>query len=213
MKIIKLLLISSLPSYAGKIYRFIEKDGVSTLSKSLPPYAAQKGYDILDDTSLRLIERVYTREELVKIQQRQAVIEQKNALLEQQKKEAQQRRLEQRSHDRNLIARYPSSQLLIKSRNDDLTYRQHQIDDAKNLLKNNISRLKGLQQKAAEQEMSGNEISVNLTKRLSVMQEEINNKRYISRTKTEKEEASRQYDIDLERLKLLLDITSKKPEN
>lgn len=219
MKIIKLsllslLLISSLPSYAGKIYRFLDKDGVSTLSKSLPPYAAQKGYDVLDDSSLRLIERVYTREELVKIQKRQALIDEKNMLLKQQQKEAKQRRLEQRVHDRNLIARYPADHVLIKSRDDDLNYRQGQIDDAKDQLQNNIDKLTDLQQEAGEQEMNGNEVSENLTKRLSATQEEINNnKRYINRSKKDKKDVSQQYNIDLERLRLLLNISSKKPKN
>jgi hypothetical protein len=41
------------------------------MSTSLPPYAAQRGYDVLDDSSLRLIERVYTRTDLIKIQKQQ----------------------------------------------------------------------------------------------------------------------------------------------
>jgi len=218
MTTIKLLLLSalflnSLPLYAGKIYRFIDDNGVSTLSRSLPPYAAQKGYDILDDTTLRLIERVYTRDELIKIQQRQALIDEEKNKVEQQKQAAKQRRLEQRVNDRNLLARYPTTQVLTKSRNDDITYRDSQIDDVKEQLKNNKLKLTNLQQKAAEQEMSGEEVTVNLTKRLSATQKEINNnKRYISRATEEKNETSQQYENDLKRLKYLLSITSQKPK-
>ena len=217
MKIITLLLTSLLliansPSFAGKIYRFLDDNGVSTLSKSLPPYASQKGYDILDDTSLRLIERVYTREELIKIQKRQALIDQKNDLIKQQRKAEKQKRLEQRVHDRNLIARYPSDQVLIQSRDDDLTYRQGQINDAKDQLKNNQHKLTDLQIKAAELEMEGGELTANLTKRLSATQKEIdNNKLYIQRSNKEKDEVSHQYNTDLKRLKLLLNIISEKP--
>ncbi len=207
-----LLLIASSPSFAGKIYRFLDEDGVSTLSKSLPPYAAQKGYDILDDTSLRLIERVYTREELIKIQKRQALIDQKNDLIKQKRQAEKQHRLEQRVHDRNLIARYPSDNILIQSRNDDLTYRQGQINDAKDQLKNNQQKLTDLQVKAAELEMEGGELTANLTKRLAATQKEIdNNKLYIQRATKDKGDVSHQYNTDLERLRLLLDITPEKP--
>ncbi len=87
--LLSLLLIISLPAEAGKIYRYTDNNGVSTLSKSLPPYAAQKGYDILDETSLRLIERVHTREELIQIQQKQDIKDQIKEQ-EQQRIEAEQ---------------------------------------------------------------------------------------------------------------------------
>jgi len=219
MKLIKLLLlsfllISSLPSYAGKIYRFLDEDGVSTMSKSLPSYAAQKGYDVLDDVSLRLIERVYSREELARIQQRQALIDEKNDLIKQQKQAEKQRRLEQRVRDRNLIARYPTTEVLMRSRDEDLLYRQTQINDIKDLLAHNIVKLADLQKNAAEQEISGEKISVNLKKRLSATQREIdNNKRSITVAENDKKDVSQQYNADLERLEYLLDLIAARPRH
>jgi hypothetical protein len=52
------LSLVSLASYAGNIYRFHDENRVSTLSKTLPPYAAQQGYEILDDKSFLVIKRV-----------------------------------------------------------------------------------------------------------------------------------------------------------
>lgn len=44
--------------FAGQLFRFNDESGTPTLSKTLPPEAAQQGYDILDDKTMRLIERV-----------------------------------------------------------------------------------------------------------------------------------------------------------
>jgi len=210
--LLSLLLIISLPAEAGKIYRYTDNNGVSTLSKSLPPYAAQKGYDVLDDTSLRLIEHVYSREELIKTQQEQTIKDQENK--EQQRKELQrkeaekQRRLDQRIRDKNLIASYPSLAVFTKSRDEDLNYRQGQINDVSESLKSNKKRLVDLQTKAAELEMSGDKISEKLTKQLSNAQKEIdNNKAVINRLNEEKRHITQQYDSDFERLKQLLGVT------
>jgi len=202
-----LLLLTSIPSQAGRIYRFTDNNGVSTLSKILPPYAAQKGYDILDDKSLRLIERIYTREELIKIQEKQAIIDLKNDAIQQRKKEERQRLLEQRINDRNLLARYPSVAVFIKSRDADLTYRQAQVDDVSEQLKSNKRKLTNLQMQAAEQEISGEEVSKNLNLRLIATQKEIDhNKFYINRSMKDNQQVTQQYIEDLDRLKLLLGV-------
>ena len=173
-----LLLSTSMSSYAGKIYRFTDTNGVSTLSKTLPTYAAQKGYDILDDKSLRLIERVYTREELIEVQKQQAIIDQANQEVQRRQNAEKQRHLEQRINDRNLLARYPSIAVFTKSRDADLAYRQGQMSDVSDQLKNNKQKLVSLQMQAAEQEISGEEVSANLNKRLTATQKEIENNKF-----------------------------------
>jgi len=210
-----LLLLTSMQSHAGRIYRFTDIDGVSTLSKTLPAYAAQKGYDILDDKSLRLIERIYTREELIEIQKQQAIIDLANEETQRRKDAERQRQLEKRINDRNLLARYPSIDVFTKSRDADLTYRQGQIDDIDEQFKNNKKKLTNLQIQAAEQEISGEEVSENLNKRLIATQKEIeNNKLSIKHASIENRELVTQYESDLDRLKLLLDIqTVEKTDN
>ncbi|NOQ81120.1 MAG: DUF4124 domain-containing protein [Methylophaga sp.] len=213
-----LLLVTSQSLYAGKIYRFADKNGVSTLSKSLPPYAAQNGYDILDEQSLRLIEHVPTREEVIKQKQQQ---EQQQKLAEQAEKEEQQRqeeakrrRVEQLLNDRNLIARYPSEQVLITSRDSDLLYRQNQTDEINERLLSNETKLRRLQAQAAEQEINNGKISANLSKQLAATQKSIENKKqFINRSLEEKELVSQQYEADLVRLRLLLNTKQIKSEN
>jgi len=210
--LLSLLLIISLPAEAGKIYRYTDNNGVSTLSKSLPPYAAQKGYDILDESSLRLIERVHTREELIKLQQKQEINDQIKDQEQEQKQQRieaeKQRRLDRRIRDKNLIASYPSLAVFTKSRDEDLNYRQDQINDVSKSLKNNKERLVNLQTKAAELEISGGKVSEALNKQLSNAQKEIdNNKAFINRSYEEKRQLTQQYNSDFERLKQLLGVT------
>lgn len=209
-----LLLVTSQSLYAGKIYRFADKNGVSTLSKSLPPYAAQDGYDILDEKTLRLIERVHTREEAIKQQQLQRLAEQAEKEEQQRQEEEKQRRLEQLLNDRNLVDRYPSEQVLIMSRDDDLLYRQHQIDETNERLLSNEKKLRQLQAQAAEQEINSGKLSINLSKRLAAIQKSIKNKKqFIHRSLEEKELVSQQYEADFVRLRLLLNTKQAKPEN
>lgn len=204
--LLSLLLIISLPAEAGRIYRFTDDNGVSTLSKSLPPYAAQKGYDILDETSLRLIERVHSREESIKIQQEQAIRDKINSKKQQHEEAERQHRIDQRIRDKNLVSRYPSLEVFTKSRDNDLNYRQAQITDVNELLKSNKQRLVELQTKAAELELSGGEISETLEKQLSETQKEIDqNKAFIARVYEEKRRLTQQYTADFERLKQLLE--------
>lgn len=86
------------PATAGKLYRFPNEEGVPTLSRNLPPSASQKGYDILDDKTLRLLEHVeaaLTQEQIIEFEkqqqlekeaQRQAEIDAKQAEISKNKK-------------------------------------------------------------------------------------------------------------------------------
>lgn len=203
----------SVTSYAGKIYRFTDNEGISTLSKSLPPYAAQQGYDILDEKSLRLIRRVYTRKELNRIQKEQRIVEQKENKIRQRQQEEKQRRLEQRVNDESLLARYPTKTVFIKSRDDDLQYHQRQIDELKTSLADNKARLNSLQQTAAEVEINGEMVSTDLHKQLLRTEQEIQHKeKLIDQAISEKIKLSKQYKADLIHLSKLLHII-KKPLN
>ncbi len=210
MRFISILLIlsfllASLVAEAGKIYRFLDKDGVSTLSKDLPPYAAQKGYDILDDKSLRLIKRVYTREELLKIKKKQQIAAEKEKEKQRRLKEARQKILKQRVKDRNLLARYPTEEIFIQSRDDDLQYHQKQIQELKKILTVNKKRLEQLQEQAAEAELNGDTISTQLKQDIAEAKKEIvRSREFIQQTQAEYQKLSAQYKKDHARLRELL---------
>ena len=195
-----LLSVVSLPSHAGKIYRFLDESGVSTLSKVLPPYAAQQGYDILDDKTFRLIEHVMTSEESSKINAEEALI----AKL---KEEEDQRTLERLINDRSLIDRYPDDRVMIKSRDADLAFIKKQIADVIEHQQANRNKLHNLQQRAAEEELAGQAISSGLKENLAAARNEIvNDQLHIERLETEYTVTSAQYEVDLARLRELLNL-------
>jgi hypothetical protein len=190
----------SFPSHAGKIYRFLDQNGVSTLSKVLPPYAAQQGYDILDDKSFRLIERVMTLEESSKINAEQA-------RLAKIKEDNDQRRLERLINDRSLLDRYPDDRVMIKARDTDLAFIQKQITDVKEHQEANRNKLHSLQQNAAEAELAGQTVSSGLEKNLAAARKDIDNDQlHFERLQAEHTLTAAQYDVDLTRLRELLNI-------
>lgn len=198
--------IISMPSYAGKIYRFLDKEGVSTLSKVLPPYAAQQGYDILDDQSYRLIERVLAFEEALKINAEQ------RRLLAIQKKE-QQQKLERIVHDRSLLNRYPNARVLIHAGNADLAFLKKQLSEAVNHKANNKQRLRDLQQQAAAMELNGDVVSPVLEEYLlTVKQDIISGQLKITRLQEKHALREALYKKDLIRLRELLGIKVAEPE-
>lgn len=195
-----------MPSYAGKIYRFLDKEGVSTLSKVLPPYAAQQGYDILDDQSYRLIERVLAFEEALKINAEQ------RRLLAIQKKE-QQQKLERIVHDRSLLNRYPNARVLIHAGNADLAFLKKQLSEAVNHKANNKQRLRDLQQQAAAMELNGDVVSPVLEEYLlAVKQDIISGQLKITRLQEKHVLREALYKKDLIRLRELLGIKVAEPE-
>lgn len=208
------LSLISLPSFAGNIYRFLDKNGISTLSKTLPPDVAQQGYEILDDKTLRVIERVPTRKEMIE----QYILAQQQQKEEQIRleKQALDKRLkkEQDLADKNLLAIYPSVEDLIKARDRDQVYLNKQIGDStsqKDYLKQTLHQL---EQSAAEQELSGQTISSKLSQRIKAIQQDIiDNQSHIERLQDDKQSNAQQYEKDLIRLQQLQDINDNTPDN
>ncbi|MBE9533254.1 MAG: DUF4124 domain-containing protein [Proteobacteria bacterium] len=198
----------SLTSNAGTLYRFLDEDGTSTTSRSLPPSAAQKGYDILNDKTLRLIERIppaLTEDEIA--EEKRQIAEQKEierlAIIKAEEDAKQQK--EQSIYDKNLIASYLTEDDLIKKRDDSLTYNQTQTEKAKANLEKSKLYSHTLQQQAAEQELAGQELSVNLKKRLQANKDDIdNNKQSIETLSLEAQQLTEKYASDLARLHYLL---------
>ena len=203
-----LLLMLTQTSVAGTIYRFVDKNGSITMSKSLPPYASQNGYDILNDSTLRLIKRVapaLTPEQIAEKERLEAerIEQERLAKIAEEKRLAEQK--QQSIHDQALIASYGSEQDLIKARDDEFIYLNAELDKAKTHLAENKQKLAQLQQKAAQQELSGQTISDLMKKQMTAAQEEINNDTHnISELKARLEQAEIQYENDLARLKVLM---------
>ena len=205
------LTLSSPLSYAGKIYRFQDENGISTLSKMLPPYAAQQGYEILDDKSFRVIERVLSNEDAIAQNNAEQAAAQANPqeqelLKQKQLKEEQRKRLvkEQQIVDKNLLDIYPSIQDLLKTRDNYLAYISKQMEDSISQQELLQEKLHKLQQAAAEQELGGQSISDKLKQRIEATRQDIvDNQLHLEDLQADKLNSSQQYEHDLIRLRQL----------
>lgn len=206
------LLLLSVSAIAGNLYRFENEDGVKTLSRSLPPEAAQQGYDILDGNTMRLIERVPpapTEAEIAEMKAREAEEKERQRQQAEAEKQAQIKRDKQRHYDRTLLTTYPTEADLMAARDKDINYRQEQIRLLNDKLPKLQQRLENVQQQAAKKELSGGQISKNMQKRLDAAQQEITVSRdAIAQYRAEIEELSEQYQQDLERLRQLRGTSS-----
>lgn len=204
------LMLPSLPSHAGNIYHFLDENGVSTLSKTLPPYAAQQGYEILDDKTLRVIERVLTRTETIELHNAEQIIAKAEQLKQEQLAQLKRLEEEQQIIDQNLLDSYPSVQNLIKARDDQRAATNKQIDDTLAQQKYLQEKLHKLQLTAAEQELSGQSISGKLNKRIESTQKQIvANKLHQESLQNDNINSSQQYEHDLIRLRQLKGLNPK----
>jgi hypothetical protein len=208
-----ILITTSLIVNAGQVFRFQDKNGVITMSKTLPPYAAQKGYDILDDTTMRVIEAVapaLTKAEITEYNRQQAAHKEQQQLAVTEAKKQAERHRQAMLYDNNLRARYRSEEDLLEKRETELLYFQNQIDKTNADLTRNNDKLHQFQQQAANIELNGRSIDGNLKKRLIATEQEINNnKRELTRLTAENKASIIQFDQDLLRLKQLLGTDTK----
>ncbi len=203
-----LLISASLSAYAGQVYRFKDNHGVTTMSKTLPPYAAQKGYEVLDEVSLRVIEQVapaLTKAEIAEYNRQQAAQKEQQRQAEIKAQKDQERHRQAVLYDNDLRASYSSEDDLLKKRQTELLYFQNQIEKTQTYLKRNNDKLRDYQQQAADIELSGRTVSGNLKKSLIATKQEINNNQIeLERLAIENAATIKRYEQALIRLKQLL---------
>ncbi len=195
---------------AGQLFRFNDESGTPTLSKTLPPEAAQRGYDILDDKTMRLIERVpppLTEAQLAEQAERQVAEQAAQKTAENDAKKIAIMQRQQSLHDQNLLNIYQSEDELLAARDKELSYRQNQLNA--HTEKNPVleQKLTAVQQQAAEKELSGKPITENLKQRLDAAEQELsNNQLMIRQLEAEILMLTQQYEQDQQRLNELLSI-------
>lgn len=206
-----LFALTSIPSHAGQVYRFKDHNGVKTMSKTLPPYAAQQGYEVIDINSLRVIEKVApapTKAQIAEFDRQKEAEKEQKRLAEIEAKKEQERRRQAMLYDANLKASYRTEDELLKKRETELLYFQNQIDKTESNIERNQQKLYEFQKQAAEIELNGRTVAGNLEKRLVATEQEIkNNEIELTRLIEENKVSIQQYDQDLLRLReLLLDV-------
>lgn len=206
---IGLLLISvNAELLAGQIFRYQDESGVTTMSKVLPPYAAKNGYEVLDDRTFRLIEKVRPELSVEQIVEEEKCLESEREAIRQAKlaeKERLEKIRQQEIYDNNLRASYGSEQDLLNTKDVDIGNLNNLLAKTKTHKDKNEQGLRKLEQQAAEAELAGRKISKNQQKRINTMQAEIaNSEMEIERLGKEIEERAKQFDQDLQRLRELL---------
>jgi hypothetical protein len=203
-----LLAMTSISVQAGQVYRFKDESGIKTLSKMLPPYAAQQGYEIIDDTSFRVIEKVGpapTKEEIAEYDRQHQAEKQQQQLATIAAKKEQEHRRQAMLYDADLKASYRTEDELLKKRETEMLYFQNQIEKTELNIKYNREKLYQFQKQAADIELNGKTINSNLEKRmLSTKQASKNSHAELKRLIEEKKANIKQYDQDLFRLRELL---------
>lgn len=204
-----ILIISSFSISAGKIYRFKDQNNVSTMSKVLPPYAAQKGYEILNDKTFSLIERVKSRDQVQDEKNKRKLEKKKLAKqkLEKEKREQAEKKLlsEKILRDKTLLDRYPSEQVLVKSHGAEKLYVQNKIENMKSQQAREIQKLIMLQSQAAEEEINNDNVPTNLKDKMSLSQQKIDtNKIILNNLINDREVMSQRYKSELKQLRKLL---------
>lgn len=195
-----LLLIYSLPSSAAKMYRYVAPNGVTVVSRTLPPSISQSGYDILDDKTMRLIRHVDPALTNQQIAAMLAAEKEKETQLA-----AEKIRLEQEKEDAIFLEAYHSEESLIKDRDHELSKRNKELLTAQEKQSRLRTSLHALQQRAAEQELSGGNIDEQLQSNINIVTHNINiNQTIIAQLETEKNSRENWYRIKLVRLKELL---------
>ena len=203
-----LLAMTNLSVQAGQVYRFKDKSGIKTMSKMLPPYAAQQGYEIKDDTSFRVIEKVGpapTKEEIAEYNRQHQAEKQQQQLATIAAKKEQEHRRQAMLYDADLKASYRTEDELLQKRETEMLYFQNQIEKTELNIKYNREKLYQFQKQAADIELNGKTINSNLEKRmLSTKQASKNSHAELKRLIEEKKANIKQYDRDLLRLRELL---------
>ncbi len=206
------ILFGMVSAHAAQVYRFVDKHGVKTISKTLPPYAAQQGYEIVDVTTLRILKRVapaLTDEEIIELNRQKAEEQERQRLADIKAKEEQEQHRQAVLYDANLKANFRTEDELLEKRETELRYFRTQIDKTKTALTRNQNKLYQFQKQAADIELSGQTVSGNLEKRLIAAEQEIqNNEQELERLQKEHTATEEQYDRDLIRLRELLGISS-----
>jgi len=194
---ILILLGIAAPVFAGKLYRYTDEDGVPTIGRTLPAEYAPKGYDVIDDKSMRLLKRVPPAKSEAE------VVEIKEQLQQQRESEIAAKR--QQRADQQLLNSYNSEVDLIRARDAKIRNLQRNVELAEAREEKLNRNLLRLQQKAADQQLSSQTISESLKHQITTTQEDIQlQQATIKQQQDEIKRVTEQSNIDLQRLKQLL---------
>jgi hypothetical protein len=185
-------------------YKFENNDGVTVLAYSIPADLVHKGYTCIgkDGEIVRVVPRELTADE----------IEKRDEALR-KKKEEEAAGVARARKDQELTKLYSSAHDVEEARDRKVL----SIETAMATTKSNIERLKvqkqRLEQQAADREREGLAPSPDILVNLKTLATQIDDKeREVAARKVEKQQVIDQFQLDLERIKLLYGLPPSEPK-
>jgi hypothetical protein len=203
-KVVLLLLCSLLwcsNAMAKNFYRYQSEEGRPVITQTLPPHAVHRGYEILNESGrvVKVVPRALTEEELA-------------ALSEVERSKQQQ--AEQAQRDKKLLTIFSSPKDAERARDRKL----EALDVYINVTRGNILKLKGefndAQSRAAQKERAGQEVPEFLVQSMNSLGRQIQEaEESIVEKEQEKVVIRKEYQKDIDRLKLLVEARRKATSN
>jgi hypothetical protein len=173
---------------AGEWYRYVNNEGVTVLSHTVPPELVHRGYQVIDREGrvVRVVERQATAAEIA------------------QREAAEQERLVRQRRDEELLILYASAEEVQLARQRRLA----SIENSVTMGTANLARLqthkRQLESQAASRERSGQPPSQELIDAIRIVELQIREaEREIAAREREKEHAAEQFDSDYARAREL----------
>lgn len=199
------------PSFAGKLYKWVDKDGTVHYSDRLPPEASKKQHKELGSQGLtkKEVEKAKSDEQIMAERQQALLAEQ-----ERRRKAEEQARI--RRKNRILLDTFTTERDLLLTRDD----RLNAVDSIINLTATNNKRtneeIQQLKSRVANIEKSGREVPEATKARLAeLISQYTKNVEFLELKRKERKELEARFTDDLNRYRELKGITppsDKKPE-
>jgi hypothetical protein len=189
----------------GQYYRFVNDDGVTVIASSIPPNLVHKGYEIVreDGTVVKVVPRELTAAELAQRDREDA-----------DRKKREQDGEAQRHHDEDLMKLYASPRDVEEARDRKIL----SIETAIAQNKSNVAQLQlkkeRFESEAANRERDGQPPSPDILDNLKILDTQIADKqRDIAARQQELQRTKDQFQLDLDRVKLLYGPPSNTPQS
>lgn len=187
------------PAVAGKLYKWVDENGMVHYSDKLPPEAAQHAHEQLNSRG-QMVESVKDPQEEIKEQ----VV---NSAEQEERRHQAEVEARERMRDRILLDTFTTERDLELTRKD----RLNAADSLINLMKSNNERIQSqiseTQAKVDKFNAKGQAVPENLQKQLESLNSQLaKNKQYIDAKQEERRKLVEQFDADLKRFRELKGI-------
>lgn len=174
-----------------KLYKWVDDSGEVHYSDTVPPQAAPKGKDVLNDAGITVhkIDAAKTPAQIAE-EKRQAKLREKKRRLAK----------EQAARDRRLLDTYASEQDIINTRDAKLSALENLIRISEGTVKSLNEKLSNLMKTAADRERAGRKVPPYVLQRMQSARNQLRStEQYIARKRSEQESVRKQYERDIER--------------